>query len=411
LQWLDVTSFVTKPLLSACLIVKNEAHCLAQCLDSIVRLVDEIIIVDTGSSDKTVAIARQYTDQILHFAWCDDFSAARNQALQAAQGDWILSIDADESLDPDTAAALPAFIAQQNAQIPQVFNFLVITPQQQPLLTRALFPRLADLCFKGRVHEGLRFQECMVPQHACPQFILHHRAISSESQRDKASYYLALIQAELASTLSAQEQADYCFHAAESYLLLGDDAQALRYYRLCIKAFAEAGLSEYDPFYINVLGRCLPLMLSQQQALPLATRYAQTLVRLQPSQRRNWRYLAWLQFWQGNHQAAAYALQQACQRSAEEISTYLEAWLEIRLLAAAGNLAAAIARLEPLYFETQELELLLFRIFLALQQHDQASIQRWVQAWRPELKTLPAILSTLRQQDIWCPAERKRLRC
>ncbi len=95
-----------RPTLSACMIVKNEEKFLAQCLDSIKGVVDEIIIVDTGSTDRTVEIARQYTDKLFFHAWNDDFSEARNVSLGYATGDWILQIDADEALEREDVPLL-----------------------------------------------------------------------------------------------------------------------------------------------------------------------------------------------------------------------------------------------------------------------------------------------------------------
>ncbi|HEY9721072.1 MAG TPA: glycosyltransferase, partial [Oscillatoriaceae cyanobacterium] len=92
--------------LSACLIVKNEAEKLPRCLASLKDHVDEIVVVDTGSDDETVAIAESFGARVHHFAWCDDFSAARNAALEQATGDWILAIDADEELRVDDAEGL-----------------------------------------------------------------------------------------------------------------------------------------------------------------------------------------------------------------------------------------------------------------------------------------------------------------
>lgn len=86
--------------ISLCMIVKNEAASLPGCLGSAAAWVDEIIVVDTGSTDATVDIARQYDAQVLTFDWTDDFAAARNMGLRAAQGKWILVLDADEQLTP-----------------------------------------------------------------------------------------------------------------------------------------------------------------------------------------------------------------------------------------------------------------------------------------------------------------------
>ncbi|MGV3614796.1 MAG: glycosyltransferase family 2 protein [Fimbriimonas sp.] len=88
---------------SACLIVKNEERTLERCLASLAGAVDEIVVVDTGSTDGTVGIARKFGAKLLDFVWKDDFSAARNAALENATGDWILSIDADEWLAHDAA--------------------------------------------------------------------------------------------------------------------------------------------------------------------------------------------------------------------------------------------------------------------------------------------------------------------
>ncbi len=82
--------------ISLCMIVKNEEKILARCLDSIVDLMDEIIIVDTGSTDATKEIAARYTDKIYDFTWIDDFSAARNFAFSKATQEYIYSADADE---------------------------------------------------------------------------------------------------------------------------------------------------------------------------------------------------------------------------------------------------------------------------------------------------------------------------
>ncbi|CAH1193761.1 hypothetical protein PAECIP111893_00547 [Paenibacillus plantiphilus] len=83
---------------SLCMIVKNEEDTLGRCLSSIAPYINEIIIVDTGSTDQTIAVAQQYTDCIHHFTWIDDFAAARNFAFSLATSDYILWLDADDVL-------------------------------------------------------------------------------------------------------------------------------------------------------------------------------------------------------------------------------------------------------------------------------------------------------------------------
>ena len=84
-----------KPTISLCMIAKNEDADLANCLDSVKDIANEIIIVDTGSTDKTKAIAKKFNAKIFDFKWVDDFSAARNESLKHAAKEWILILDAD----------------------------------------------------------------------------------------------------------------------------------------------------------------------------------------------------------------------------------------------------------------------------------------------------------------------------
>jgi tetratricopeptide (TPR) repeat protein len=92
------TSFCKPVKLSFYAIVKNESKNLGCCLASVRPYVDEMIVVDTGSTDDTVAIAQQYGAKIGYFEWCNDFAAARNYALSLVSGDWVLTLDADEEL-------------------------------------------------------------------------------------------------------------------------------------------------------------------------------------------------------------------------------------------------------------------------------------------------------------------------
>ncbi len=85
-------------LISAALIVKNEAKHIDQCLTALAKVADEIVIADTGSDDTTIDLARQYTENIIEIPWENDFAKARNIAIEHATGDWILVVDADETI-------------------------------------------------------------------------------------------------------------------------------------------------------------------------------------------------------------------------------------------------------------------------------------------------------------------------
>lgn len=95
--------------LSLCMIVKNEENTLSRCLESVKDIVDEIILVDTGSTDSTVEIAESYGAKIFFYKWDNSFANARNYSLSKASKDWILIMDADDELvkeDKDKVALL-----------------------------------------------------------------------------------------------------------------------------------------------------------------------------------------------------------------------------------------------------------------------------------------------------------------
>src|SRR2546430_1929302 len=96
---------------SLSMIVKNEAHRLGKCLGSVAVLVDEIIIVDTGSTDGTQELAAKYGAKVIDFPWRDDFAAARNMGLDHATGEWIFWLDADHWLDEENRQRLKRLFA------------------------------------------------------------------------------------------------------------------------------------------------------------------------------------------------------------------------------------------------------------------------------------------------------------
>ncbi len=140
--------------LSACLIVKNEAARLPRCLASLRGVVDEIVVVDTGSTDESVAVAKRFGAKVSQFAWCDDFASARNVAIERASSEWVLTIDADEWVKAGSAAALTGALNDRSvvAYRVKLINHLDGDRRDEELLTR-LFRRRADIRYRGRVHE------------------------------------------------------------------------------------------------------------------------------------------------------------------------------------------------------------------------------------------------------------------
>ncbi len=145
--------------LSACLIVKNEEAVLEKCLASIRDLVDEIIVIDTGSTDGTLKIAERFGAKIGSFEWCDDFSAARNAALKMASSRWALWIDADESLPPEHHDLIRSALVRPHYSgfnIP-IVNFMSDDndAEQYVHAPTRLFQLRPGVQFTGRIHEQI----------------------------------------------------------------------------------------------------------------------------------------------------------------------------------------------------------------------------------------------------------------
>lgn len=145
---------------SIVMIVKDEAANLPACLEQAKTVGDELVIVDTGSTDNTLEIANAYTDKVFHFNWIDDFAAARNASIDAATGDWCLVLDADEVIVDPVAAKLQlqTFIQQHNnLTLGTVERFSdtaradggVVREQLSRLFKRHLFR------YQGTIHEQL----------------------------------------------------------------------------------------------------------------------------------------------------------------------------------------------------------------------------------------------------------------
>ncbi len=140
------------PGLSAVLIVRDEEQHLAACLESVRELVDEIVVVDTGSEDRSLEIAREFGARVHLEPWREDFAFARNTGLERARGDWILYIDADERIEAtgDVQAALANPLAVGATVGFHAKRELTAYPELR------FFRRRDDIRFRGAIHETIR---------------------------------------------------------------------------------------------------------------------------------------------------------------------------------------------------------------------------------------------------------------
>lgn len=190
--------------LSACLIVKNEAVLLPRCLESIQSFADEIIVVDTGSSDNTVEIAHSYGARVYYFAWINNFSAARNESLMHASSEWIFYIDADEVVDSVNSDKIRQVITRDDIMAVTVRQCI---PQQADNIATAfyseycrLFRRHPSIWFEGNIHEQiLPSIERLGGKVLRSDIIIHHwaYAIDEEKKRRRAERNLHYLLADI----------------------------------------------------------------------------------------------------------------------------------------------------------------------------------------------------------------------
>lgn len=172
------------------MIVKNESKVLRRCLDSVADLMDEIIIVDTGSTDDTKAIASEYTSSIYDFEWIDDFSAARNYSFSLANMDYIYAADADEVLDETNRER---FRLLKEALLPEIDMVQMYYCNQLEFGTAynydkeyrpKLYKRLRTFTWYEPVHEMVRLEPLIYDS----DIEIMHMPLSNHSGRDFKSF-------------------------------------------------------------------------------------------------------------------------------------------------------------------------------------------------------------------------------
>ncbi len=175
---------------SLCMIVKNEEAVLKRCLDSFKNAFDEIIVVDTGSTDNTKLIAKEYTDKIYDFAWTGSFSDARNYAFSKASCDYIYSCDADEVLEPSEFEKLVLLKRAMMTEI-EIVQMYYVTPDEYNTvenfkkdLRPKLYKRLRTFTWIDPVHESVNLNPVVFDS----DIEIKHLPVNNHSGRDFAIF-------------------------------------------------------------------------------------------------------------------------------------------------------------------------------------------------------------------------------
>lgn len=211
----NLSSSGNSPLLSLCMIVRDEAERLGRCLESVSALEPEVIVVDTGSVDETREVAQRFGARIVSYEWQDDFAAARNRSLEEARGRWILVLDADEVIAAEDVSKLRKLLASPRASAYKMVirNYSRSSnvagwrpcrgeyPEQErglpgwfPTAKIRLFRRHPSIRFEGLVHEvvGPSIEGLKGKVASCPVPVHHFGLIDEEVVRSRSRYYLRL---------------------------------------------------------------------------------------------------------------------------------------------------------------------------------------------------------------------------
>jgi glycosyltransferase involved in cell wall biosynthesis len=201
------------PLLSLCMIVRNEASTLEKCLNSVASLVDEIIIIDTGSSDATKEIALRYTNHVYNYLWNNDFAAARNESLRYATGEWILVLDADEYIQSSGHNELRQdLIAYQTdkpmALVARIHNRVGDGYDETNIMESSgarLFNNYRTIRYQNPIHEQLISDRGPVALQSI-SFIIHHTGYTNEAlhSKNKSARNMAILD-KISSTVNKQD--------------------------------------------------------------------------------------------------------------------------------------------------------------------------------------------------------------
>lgn len=223
--------------ISVCIICKNEEKHIEECLKRLVPTGFEIIVVDTGSTDRSVEIAKKYTEHVYFFEWCNDFSKAKNYAVSKASHDWILSLDSDEYLEYFDADALSSTLKSTSVSTQFSAGRIIIrnrftqdgAPTYEQVRVSRLFHR-RHYGFQGAVHEQIEPLDTQISKTVfdCPITILHvGYDLSEEEMQQKSKRNIDLLLKELAN----QGDDPYLFYQlGQSYRRIQDYESAFIYF-------------------------------------------------------------------------------------------------------------------------------------------------------------------------------------
>ncbi|MEI7265814.1 glycosyltransferase [Pectobacterium versatile] len=226
-------------MISVCMIVKNEALHLGNALKEIAKYFDDIVVVDTGSTDDSKNIARVFTDKVYDFEWIADFSAARNYALQFTKHDWVLVIDADEEIESIDMAALSKLLHQHATKIGNIERLDHVDEDGENSIVKENFSRLfrKDLYYyEGSIHEQIvpRTTNTHTTKRFTAPIVLNHIGYQQEvlRQTNKIARNISMLEKAISDT---PKEPYLHYQLGKSYYLNKDYLSAINSFSIAIK--------------------------------------------------------------------------------------------------------------------------------------------------------------------------------
>lgn len=261
--------------ISVCMIAKNEDNHIEECLKRLKPCKFEVIVVDTGSVDRTVEIAQRYANKIFHFAWCDDFSAARNFSIQQASNDWVLIIDCDEYLENVNFADLEEALDRNSRSVGMIVRNNPYSVQGVRSIMSERIGRLFNrrYChFEGIIHEQVYTLDGREPDtFQIPLTFYHEGYVSESDKRMRATRNLEL----LLHDLETKGPSPYIyFQLGQNYISLNALDKAAQYYQKGLELNVDPQ-SAFVQSMIETYGFCLIDLAKYDMAMELRDKYAQ----------------------------------------------------------------------------------------------------------------------------------------
>ena len=377
-------------LISLAMIVKNEEETLVHCLESVRPIVDEMVIVDTGSTDRTIEIAKGFGASVHHFNWCDDFSAARNESLKHCRGEWVLVMDADEAIDSldyekiksacknpfaDAYEMMCRYYSYDSTKLSQSRGAVPNTSlysegRHLPFYAENTALRLArmydGLAFSSRIHESLRpsLTDCGKTIKPLDAVLHHYGGLLKDREERKVHYYLMLATKEaeknpesMYAHFNVMQQAidakmwDLAIRSADECLRIGPNVYPYVLYGKAM-ALQEMGRHEESVQHSEVLLKLSPkhapgmllksVSLVELGDVELGRRTAQDTIEMLPTFVPSYLYLAHLDIKDGKLDSARKILAEALKIAPSEPKIF-DQILYIELLDGNHDKAAKIA--------------------------------------------------------------------